>query len=179
MDRQRDRWIDGRMLNTFILFLQYLEAMNVPGYTVHKNNSDYFYLTPVPPFLDPPHFLTPPTKPSRPHNSILRCATPTPVLPHTNLSQGHKRSISWTFTSRTGNTNTTTLQIPTTSRSSISSMMSSTCTVDDSHYDASVSNSMSSLAAPSPTSPNCSSEISFWLVMRVLLHQVEIYLHSR
>ena len=169
------RWIDIRMLNKFILFLQYLEAMNVPGYTVHKNNNDYFYLTPVPPLPDPPQFLTPPTKPSRPHNS-LRCATPTPVPLHTDVSQRHKRSISWTFTSRT---NTTTLQIPTTSRSSISSMMSSTCTVDDSHYDASVSNSMSSLAPPSPTSLNCCSEISFWLVMRVLLHQVEIYLHSR
>ncbi len=153
--------------------------MTLHGLTIHSNDNNYFYFkTKQQPR---PSQTTPPTLDNT-RRAVTRSTTPTLLPKPFEFTKLHRRSVSLT----SDLSSSSSVQFPFLPRTSIGSSMGSPLEeVTDSMYDASNSNSSTSilttLTTPSLTTPPCTDllEVKFWLVLRVVPRHVELYLHSR
>lgn len=135
--------------------------INIPNYDLHKSIDGYMCLLPrmtIPCPKASSHFLL---------KRSTRFSTPSPPRSPIRSVMTHKRSVSWSVASR----NTTT------------PLSNSTSTNLDSRSDIVETHSKSSSSVSwnledSITSVyNCAT--LFWLVLKVMPHQMELYLHHR
>ncbi len=146
--------------------------MEVLELKVHNADNNYFYFTPgqctqtTPPKIDP-------------RGGAGRSSTPAPMVSKTMFQKRHRRSVSLTSDlSHLSSPSSLHLLPLHHKRTSISSFGSPLTEISDSMYEASASNSVAS-DPTHPATPTNLSDVKFWLVLRVVPRQVEVYLHTR
>ena len=154
------------------MLFQQLQVMKVPGCCIHYTSSDYFYVTPV---NTSPSPLPKETSKVEDRRSASSCYTP-PITPLQSqpLFRGHRRSSSWSVISSQRHS-TQSLS----GQNSILNMIASQAGVEE-EDDVYVTSSNSSITRTSPVAKALSEpRFIFWLVLRVLPQNLEMYLQFR
>ena len=149
--------------------------MDLPNLKIHKSENNYFYFTPK--SVAQQHCIqaTPP-KVERRRSAVGRSSTPNPLIKPV-FKKAHRRSVS--LSSAASYASSPASNIPSLHlQSSYDSLKSPLEEVTDSLYDASISDSNTSIMT-SPSTPTGLLGVKVWLVLRVVPRQVEVYLHSR